>query len=85
MRRTLAAALLALGLLAGACASPTPETEVGSGPTGSRPGGGNQRPAARTPVGDPAPDFEVRTFDGTTFSLAEERGTPVVLNFWESW
>ena len=33
----------------------------------------------------PAPDFTVDTFDGGTFSLAEERGTPVVLNFWESW
>ena len=32
-----------------------------------------------------APDFEVETFERTTFHLAEHRGTPVVLNFWESW
>ena len=37
------------------------------------------------PPEDPAPDFSVETFDGQTFSLAEQRGTPVVLNFWESW
>jgi cytochrome oxidase Cu insertion factor (SCO1/SenC/PrrC family) len=34
---------------------------------------------------DRAPDFTVATFAGGTFSLAEQRGTPVVLNFWESW
>ena len=32
-----------------------------------------------------APMFRVRTFDQTNFSLAEHRGTPVVINFWESW
>ena len=32
-----------------------------------------------------APDFEVSTFDGTNFALADHRGTPVVINFWESW
>ncbi len=33
----------------------------------------------------PAPDFSFETFEGKTFNLAEQRGTPVVLNFWESW
>ena len=32
-----------------------------------------------------APAFTVETFTGVAFSLAEQRGTPVVLNFWESW
>lgn len=32
-----------------------------------------------------APVFTVETFDGEAFSLAEHRGTPVVVNFWESW
>jgi cytochrome oxidase Cu insertion factor (SCO1/SenC/PrrC family) len=32
-----------------------------------------------------APDFTVETFDGETFTLSEHRGTPVVINFWESW
>jgi cytochrome oxidase Cu insertion factor (SCO1/SenC/PrrC family) len=30
-------------------------------------------------------DFTVTTFDGAIFRLARHRGTPVVLNFWESW
>jgi ABC-type glycerol-3-phosphate transport system substrate-binding protein len=34
---------------------------------------------------DQAPEFTVGTFAGSTFSLREQRGTPVVLNFWESW
>ena len=38
---------------------------------------------ARGPVAEI--DFEVGTFDGDTFALAEHRGTPVVINFWESW
>jgi hypothetical protein len=29
--------------------------------------------------------FELETFAGDTFALAEHRGTPVVINFWESW
>lgn len=32
-----------------------------------------------------ARDFTVETFDGEQFRLADHRGTPVVLNFWESW
>jgi predicted small lipoprotein YifL len=37
------------------------------------------------PSADAAPDFSFETFEGDDFSLAEQRGTPVVLNFWESW
>jgi cytochrome oxidase Cu insertion factor (SCO1/SenC/PrrC family) len=37
------------------------------------------------PSADAAPDFSFETFEGEDFSLAEQRGTPVVLNFWESW
>jgi hypothetical protein len=32
-----------------------------------------------------APDFSVETFDDGTFSLAEQKGRIVVLNFFESW
>lgn len=35
--------------------------------------------------GEPAPDFEMTTFDGDTFRLSEHRGSIVVLNFWGSW
>jgi peroxiredoxin len=36
-------------------------------------------------VGERAPDFTVEMVDGGTFSLSDQRGTPVVLNFWASW
>ena len=42
--------------------------------------------AVDTPVvGRPAPDFDLQTLDGGRLSLAELRGSPVVVNFWASW
>jgi len=38
-----------------------------------------------TMVNRPAPDFLLTTFKGTTISLADLRGKPVVINFWASW
>jgi hypothetical protein len=32
-----------------------------------------------------APDFQLELFNGTTFRLAEARGTAVVLLFWAPW
>jgi cytochrome c biogenesis protein CcmG/thiol:disulfide interchange protein DsbE len=36
-------------------------------------------------VGRPAPLFTLTSLEGAKLSLAELRGTPVVLNFWSSW
>ena len=36
-------------------------------------------------VGDPAPDFQVTTFDGTKLSLRDFKGQVLVLNFWATW
>ena len=36
-------------------------------------------------LGMAAPDFHVRTFDGTTLSLSDFRGQVLVLNFWATW
>jgi cytochrome c biogenesis protein CcmG/thiol:disulfide interchange protein DsbE len=36
-------------------------------------------------VNHPAPDFTLTTFKGTTISLEDLRGKPVVINFWASW
>ena len=36
-------------------------------------------------VGKPAPLFQLKLFDGTTFDLEKERGKVVVVNFWVSW
>lgn len=35
--------------------------------------------------GSNAPDFTVTTFDGESFTLSEQRGNIVVINFWASW
>lgn len=32
-----------------------------------------------------APDFNLTTLSGENFSLAEFRGSPVIINFWSSW
>jgi cytochrome c biogenesis protein CcmG, thiol:disulfide interchange protein DsbE len=36
-------------------------------------------------VGYPAPNFTLKTLSGETLTLADLRGTPVVLNFWATW
>lgn len=36
-------------------------------------------------LGDYAPDFELRTLDGSTVKLSNLRGKPVLLNFWATW
>jgi DsbE subfamily thiol:disulfide oxidoreductase len=36
-------------------------------------------------LGEPAPSFSLVSVDGSTTSLADLRGRPVLLNFWASW
>lgn len=36
-------------------------------------------------INQPAPDFELTTFEGSTVRLADYRGRPVIVNFWASW
>lgn len=36
-------------------------------------------------VGDVAPDFSAVLTDGTTFTLSEQQGKVVLLNFWATW
>lgn len=40
-----------------------------------------QAPAAAAP----APAFTLKLLDGTTLSLAEYKGSPVILLFWAPW
>jgi len=36
-------------------------------------------------VGQPAPDFTLRTVDGKQVSLSQFKGKPVIINFWATW
>ena len=36
-------------------------------------------------IGAPTPDFTLSLFDGGELSLADQRGSVVVVNFWASW
>ncbi len=48
-------------------------------------GVGIQMRSAKPVEAGAAPEFTIPTFDGRTFSLAEQRGQVVVVNFWASW
>ena len=71
---------LASGSLAACVGTPG---SPGTGPAGS--------PGASTViigsplVGKAAPALAGTTLDGSTFDLAEHRGSPVLVNFWASW
>ena len=87
MRRLLV--LIAAGALLVSCAAPN-ETEQATAPRPPAEATPSDEPASkprgsRGPRGESAPDFTVTTFTGDRFALGEQHGTPVVLNFWESW
>lgn len=66
-------------MLALACADPQTEQTARSG--------GSEKATAEQPAaGDGAiRDFSVTSFTGKDFTLSAQRGSPVVLNFFESW
>ncbi|HBJ35933.1 MAG TPA: hypothetical protein DDZ51_14530 [Planctomycetaceae bacterium] len=53
--------------------------ESGDGSDGPMPGAGSPL------VGKPAPDFSLDLLDGGKFTLSQQRGKIVVLDFWASW
>lgn len=70
------AALIVLGLVAVGIWN-----RAGSGDVPS----GEEIATAGVATDRPAPDFSLTLFDGSTFSLADQRGKIVVMNFWASW
>jgi cytochrome oxidase Cu insertion factor (SCO1/SenC/PrrC family) len=70
--------LVAAGLALSACGAPAGPTRSEGTSTGAG-RGRDEHPSEQ------ASDFTVETFEGHSFTLSEQRGTPVVLNFWESW
>lgn len=86
----LAAAVVLFGACGGAnevgpAATADSPTPVDDGAPIARDRAGKSRKTEPAPNADLAPDFTVTTFEGERFRLSELRGTPVVLNFWESW
>lgn len=49
------------------------------------PTGQAEAAAAAPQAGFAAPDFTLSAPDGSSFSLSDARGQPVLLNFWASW
>jgi cytochrome c biogenesis protein CcmG/thiol:disulfide interchange protein DsbE len=45
---------------------------------------GPQQTSGGAHVGNPAPDFTLRLFNGDSLTLASLKGKPVFLNFWAS-
>jgi len=43
------------------------------------------KPGTLTHLGSPAPDFSLKTLEGTPFQLTEQRGNVVLLNFFATW
>lgn len=44
------------------------------------------RPAVEAPLlNSPAPDFVLKSLDGSTVALGDFRGKPVLINFWATW
>ncbi len=41
--------------------------------------------ASAAPISGPAPDFTLKSLDGTNMKLSELRGNVVLINFWASW
>jgi len=67
------------GLLLAGCSNESPP------PPASQPPGSAPDETAAPETGNLAPDFQLQTLDGQTFSLSGVRGKPVLLNFWTTW
>lgn len=87
VRRTALLLLLALtGAACGEAGSSSPlQVKERETPASTSAGGESAPDDPGSAEKDGGVDFTVQTFDGKTFTMSEHRGSPVVLNFWESW
>ncbi|MBA2726063.1 MAG: hypothetical protein H0U53_08745 [Actinobacteria bacterium] len=90
MKRTTSWAAILLGsiLLSAGCGSQDATTTPGAAATSAEEVGGAGSPEDGGSTGlaySEKYNFEATTFDGAPFELAAHKGTPVVINFWESW
>ena len=49
------------------------------------PNQGNAAPGEGIPIGQAAPDFELKTVDGQVYKLSDLKGKPVLINFFATW
>lgn len=78
-RVRLAALVAGVALALAACGGGSPGTNSPGDDSGSS--AASSSPAS----GEPVPRLEVEAFDGSTLSLQDHAGTPMVVNFWASW
>ncbi|MDR3692170.1 MAG: TlpA disulfide reductase family protein [Fimbriimonas sp.] len=72
-------------LAASSCAPDQPAKPVAvttQAPAAAADTGGSIAPV---PIGNPAPDFTVTSFDGKPTKLSELRGHPVLIDYWATW
>lgn len=60
-------------------------TEGGSVDAGEGDAGLEPKPGMPLEKGNKAPDFTAELVDGTTLTLSELQGKPVIINFWATW
>jgi peroxiredoxin len=71
--------LVTVGVAGTGCSVSNSKSTTATGPT-------NAAPAKEgTGVGNPAPEFQLTTMDGSQVALSELRGKPTVLIFWTAW
>ncbi|MBU2608008.1 MAG: TlpA family protein disulfide reductase [Chloroflexi bacterium] len=71
--------MVGAGLLLAGCSNEA------SPPPASQPPASTPDETSAPEIGNLAPDFQLQTLDGQTFSLSGVRGKPVLLNFWATW
>ncbi len=76
------AVVLALVVTAGCVGSRNFSPSVSAAPSGQAGAVGSD---VGPRIGNQAPDFTLRSIDGSTVRLADLRGKPVLINFWATW